>query len=456
MYKRETLGSRLGFILLSAGCAIGLGNVWRFPYIVGKNGGAGFVLIYLIFLILLGLPMMTIEFSIGRGSKQSIGNGLEKLEKQGAKWHLWGPTAIVGNYILIMFYSCIAGWIISYFISSLVGTFDNLDTTDIAKVFSSLTANPLKQTIWMAVAVSISMLVVAIGLEKGVERITKYIMLTLLFIMLLLTIHSLTLSGTAEGLKFYLIPNFKSMKEIGFFTILYEALGQAFFTLSVGIGSMAIFGSYIDDKHSLAGESVRIIALDTFVAITAGIIIFPACFSYDVAPDQGPSLLFITLPNIFSQMKGGRIWASLFFLFMSFAALSTLIAVFENIISYWIDVKKMSRRKACLINYILILVLSLPCILGFNVLSSIQPFGEGSNILDLEDFIVSNIMLPLGCLLFVLFVTRKSGWGWDNFLQEANKGEGLKFPSKAKFYVSYIVPILIAIIMAKGILDKII
>lgn len=456
MYKRETLGSRLGFILLSAGCAIGLGNVWRFPYIVGKNGGAGFVLIYLIFLILLGLPMMTIEFSIGRGSKQSIGNGLEKLEKQGAKWHLWGPTAIVGNYILIMFYSCIAGWIISYFISSLVGTFDNLDTTDIAKVFSSLTANPLKQTIWMAVAVSISMLVVAIGLEKGVERITKYIMLTLLFIMLLLTIHSLTLSGTAEGLKFYLIPNFKSMKEIGFFTILYEALGQAFFTLSVGIGSMAIFGSYIDDKHSLAGESVRIIALDTFVAITAGIIIFPACFSYDVAPDQGPSLLFITLPNIFSQMKGGRIWASLFFLFMSFAALSTLIAVFENIISYWIDVKKMSRRKACLINYILILVLSLPCILGFNVLSSIQPFGEGSNILDLEDFIVSNIMLPLGCLLFVLFVTRKSGWGWDNFLQEANKGEGLKFPSKAKFYVSYIVPILIAIIMAKGILDKLI
>ena len=456
MYKRETLGSRLGFILLSAGCAIGLGNVWRFPYIVGKNGGAGFVLIYLIFLILLGLPMMTIEFSIGRGSKQSIGNGLEKLEKQGAKWHLWGPTAIVGNYILIMFYSCIAGWIISYFISSLVGTFDNLDTTDIAKVFSSLTANPLKQTIWMAVAVSLSMLVVAIGLEKGVERITKYIMLTLLFIMLLLTIHSLTLSGTAEGLKFYLIPNFKSMKEIGFFTILYEALGQAFFTLSVGIGSMAIFGSYIDDKHSLAGESVRIIALDTFVAITAGIIIFPACFSYDVAPDQGPSLLFITLPNIFSQMKGGRIWASLFFLFMSFAALSTLIAVFENIISYWIDVKKMSRRKACLINYILILVLSLPCILGFNVLSSIQPFGEGSNILDLEDFIVSNIMLPLGCLLFVLFVTRKSGWGWDNFLQEANKGEGLKFPSKAKFYVSYIVPILIAIIMAKGILDKLI
>ncbi len=454
MYKRETLGSRLGFILLSAGCAIGLGNVWRFPYIVGKNGGAGFVLIYLIFLILLGLPMMTIEFSIGRGSKQSIGNGLEKLEKQGAKWHLWGPTAIVGNYILIMFYSCIAGWIISYFISSLVGTFDNLDTTDIAKVFSSLTANPLKQTIWMAVAVSISMLVVAIGLEKGVERITKYIMLTLLFIMLLLTIHSLTLPGTAEGLKFYLIPNFKSMKEIGFSTILYEALGQAFFTLSIGIGAMSIFGSYIDDERSLGGESARIIALDTFVAITAGLIIFPACFSYGVSVGQGPSLLFITLPNIFSKMTGGRIWASLFFLFMSFAALSTIIAVCENIISYWIDVKHYSRTKACVVNTILLIVLSLPCILGFNVLSSIQPFGEGSNILDLEDFIVSNLLLPFGSLLFILFCTRSSGWGFENALKEINKGKGLKISNLLRFYLSYIIPIIVLFIMVKGIWDK--
>ena len=454
MYKRETLGSRLGFILLSAGCAIGLGNVWRFPYIVGKNGGAGFVLIYLIFLILLGLPMMTIEFSIGRGSKQSIGNGLEKLEKQGAKWHLWGPTAIIGNYILIMFYSCIAGWIISYFISSLVGTFDNLDTTDIAKVFSSLTANPLKQTIWMAVAVSISMLVVAIGLEKGVERITKYIMLTLLFIMLLLTIHSLTLSGTAEGLKFYLIPNFKSMKEIGFSTILYEALGQAFFTLSVGIGAMSIFGSYINDERSLGGESARIIALDTFVAITAGLIIFPACFSYGVSVGQGPSLLFITLPNIFSKMTGGRIWASLFFLFMSFAALSTIIAVCENIISYWIDVKHYSRTKACVVNTILLIVLSLPCILGFNVLSSIQPFGEGSNILDLEDFIVSNLLLPFGSLLFILFCTRSSGWGFENALKEINKGKGLKISNLLRFYLSYIIPIIVLFIMVKGIWDK--
>ena len=454
MYKRETLGSRLGFILLSAGCAIGLGNVWRFPYIVGKNGGAGFVLIYLIFLILLGLPMMTIEFSIGRGSKQSIGNGLEKLEKQGAKWHLWGPTAIIGNYILIMFYSCIAGWIISYFISSLVGTFDNLDTTDIAKVFSSLTANPLKQTIWMAVAVSISMLVVAIGLEKGVERITKYIMLTLLFIMLLLTIHSLTLSGTAEGLKFYLIPNFKSMKEIGFSTILYEALGQAFFTLSVGIGAMSIFGSYINDERSLGGESARIIALDTFVAITAGLIIFPACFSYGVSVGQGPSLLFITLPNIFSKMTGGRIWASLFFLFMSFAALSTIIAVCENIISYWIDVKHYSRSKACVVNTILLIVLSLPCILGFNVLSSIQPFGEGSNILDLEDFIVSNLLLPFGSLLFILFCTRSSGWGFENALKEINKGKGLKISNLLRFYLSYIIPIIVLFIMVKGIWDK--
>ncbi len=454
--KRETLSSRLGFILLSAGCAIGLGNVWRFPFITGKNGGAGFVLIYLIFLVLLGLPVMAMEFAIGRGSKQNIALSLKTLERKGSKWHLYGPLAVIGNYVLLMFYTTIAGWIFYYFISAAKGEFNNITAEGVNTFFSALVANPTKQITWMVAVVVISMSVVAIGLKNGVEKITKYIMLALLFIMLLLTIHSLTLPGTAEGLKFYLIPNFKSMKEIGFFTILYEALGQAFFTLSVGIGSMAIFGSYIDDKHSLAGESVRIIALDTFVAITAGIIIFPACFSYDVAPDQGPSLLFITLPNIFSQMKGGRIWASLFFLFMSFAALSTLIAVFENIISYWIDVKKMSRRKACLINYILILVLSLPCILGFNVLSSIQPFGEGSNILDLEDFIVSNIMLPLGCLLFVLFITRKSGWGWDSFLKEANKGEGLKFPSKAKFYVSYIVPILIAIIMAKGILDKLI
>ena len=454
MYKRETLGSRLGFILLSAGCAIGLGNVWRFPYVVGKNGGAGFVLIYLVFLILLGLPMMTIEFSIGRGSKQNIGKGLEALEKKGTKWHLWGPAAIIGNYVLMMFYTCIAGWIISYFASSLIGAFDKLSTTEISNAFTTLTNNPIKQIIWMVIAVSISMITVAIGLEKGVEKITKVMMIALLSIMIILSINSLFLPGCKEGLAFYLIPNIQAMKKVGISTILYEALGQAFFTLSVGMGSMAIFGSYIDDKRSLAGESVRIIALDTFVAITAGIIIFPACFSYSVNPDQGPSLLFITLPNIFSKMPGGRIWSSLFFLFMSFAALSTLIAVFENIVSYWIDAKGWSRRKACLVNYIIIVIGSLPCILGFNLFKGFEPFGAGSNILDLEDFFVSNIMLPLGCLIFVLFVTRKSGWGWENFLNEANKGEGLKFSSKVKIYVSYIVPIVIFFIMIKGIIDK--
>ena len=452
--KRETLSSRLGFILLSAGCAIGLGNVWRFPYIVGKNGGAGFVLIYLIFLILLGLPMMTIEFSIGRGSKQNIALSLKTLERKGSKWHLYGPLAVIGNYVLLMFYTTIAGWIFYYFISAAKGEFNNITAEGVNTFFSALVASPTKQITWMVTVVVISMSVVAIGLKNGVERITKYMMLTLLFIMLLLTIHSLTLPGTAEGLKFYLIPNFKSMKEIGFSTILYEALGQAFFTLSVGIGAMSIFGSYIDDERSLGGESARIIALDTFVAITAGLIIFPACFSYGVSVGQGPSLLFITLPNIFSKMTGGRIWASLFFLFMSFAALSTIIAVCENIISYWIDVKHYSRTKACVVNTILLIVLSLPCILGFNVLSSIQPFGEGSNILDLEDFIVSNLLLPFGSLLFILFCTRSSGWGFENALKEINKGKGLKISNLLRFYLSYIIPIIVLFIMVKGIWDK--
>ena len=454
MSKRETLGSRLGFILLSAGCEIGLGNVWRFPYITGKNGGAGFVLIYLLFLVLLGLPVMAMEFAIGRGSKQNIGLSLKTLEKEGSKWHYYGPFAVIGNYILLMFYTTIAGWILYYFFSAAAGSFSNITTEGVNTFFSTLVANPVKQTIWMVIVILISMGVVAIGLENGVEKITKVIMLALLCIMLLLTIHSLTLPGCAEGLKFYLIPNIAAMKEIGISTILYEALGQAFFTLSIGIGSMAIFGSYIDDKQSLGGESARIIALDTFVAITSGLIIFPACFSYDVPVGQGPSLLFITLPNIFSQMAGGRIWSALFFLFMSFAALSTIIAVCENIISYWIDVRGWSRKKACIVNTVLLIVLSLPCILGFNVLSSFQPFGAGSNVLDLEDFLVSNLLLPFGSLLFVLFCTRKSGWGFENSLKEINKGKGLKFSSKLRFYISYIIPIIVLFIMLKGIWDK--
>lgn len=454
MKKRETLGSRLGFILLSAGCAIGLGNVWRFPYITGKNGGAGFVLIYLFFLILLGLPVMTVEFSIGRASRQNIGLSLKTLEKPGSKWHLYGPAAVAGNYLLLMFYTTIAGWILYYFFSASTGAFEGIDSNGIGAFFSDLTADPMKQISWMIIITLLSSSIVAIGLQKGVEKITKVMMAALLSIVLILTVHSFTLPGAAAGLKFYLLPDFGALQEAGIGTVMYEALGQAFFTLSVGIGSMSIFGSYIDDEHTLTGESVRIIALDTFVAFTSGLIIFPACFSYDVSVGQGPSLLFITLPNIFSQMAGGRIWASLFFLFMSFAALSTVIAVFENIVSYYIDVRNWTRRKACIVNFIALTVLSLPCILGFNVLSGFQPLGEGTNILDLEDFLVSNILLPLGSLIFVLFATRKSGWGFDGFLREANKGNGIRFSARLKGYLSLIIPIIILIIMIKGIWDK--
>lgn len=454
MKKRETLGSRLGFILLSAGCAIGLGNVWRFPYITGKNGGAGFVLIYLFFLILLGLPVMTVEFSIGRASRQNIGLSLKTLEKPGSKWHLYGPAAVAGNYLLLMFYTTIAGWILYYFFSASTGAFEGIDSNGIGAFFSDLTADPMKQISWMIIITLLSSSIVAIGLQKGVEKITKVMMAALLSIVLILTVHSFTLPGAAAGLKFYLLPDFDALQEAGIGTVMYEALGQAFFTLSVGIGSMSIFGSYIDDGHTLTGESVRIIALDTFVAFTSGLIIFPACFSYDVSVGQGPSLLFITLPNIFSQMAGGRIWASLFFLFMSFAALSTVIAVFENIVSYYIDVRNWTRRKACIVNFIALTVLSLPCILGFNVLSGFQPLGEGTNILDLEDFLVSNILLPLGSLIFVLFATRKSGWGFDGFLREANKGNGIRFSARLKGYLSLIIPIIILIIMIKGIWDK--
>ena len=459
MKKRETLGSRLGFILLSAGCAIGLGNVWRFPYITGKNGGAGFVLIYLFFLILLGLPVMTVEFSIGRASRQNIGLSLKTLEKPGSKWHLYGPAAVAGNYLLLMFYTTIAGWILYYFFSASTGAFEGIDSNGIGAFFSDLTADPMKQISWMIIITLLSSSIVAIGLQKGVEKITKVMMAALLSIVLILTVHSFTLPGAAAGLKFYLLPDFDALQEAGIGTVMYEALGQAFFTLSVGIGSMSIFGSYIDDGHTLTGESVRIIALDTFVAFTSGLIIFPACFSYDVSVGQGPSLLFITLPNIFSQMAGGRIWASLFFLFMSFAALSTVIAVFENIVSYYIDVRNWTRRKACIVNFIALTVLSLPCILGFNAWSAFKPFGEGSCVLDLEDFVVSNFLLPLGGLCFALYCTRRFGWGWTKFVDEANAGTGPRLPTGRAgallhAYCAYVLPVVILAVFVLGLLAK--
>ncbi len=453
MQERENLSSRFGFILLSAGCAIGLGNVWRFPYITGKYGGAGFVIIYLLFLIILGLPIMAMEFAIGRGSKQNIGLSLKTLEPAGTKWHWYGPFAIAGNYLLLMFYTTITGWLLYYFYSSATGAFNGVDTAFVNTYFSELLASPFQQIFWMLLAIVIVFLIVIQGLKNGVEKFTKWMMVCLLFLIIILAIHSIFLPNATEGISFYLKPSFTNLKEAGLGEGIYAALGQAFFTLSLGIGAMSIFGSYIDKSRTLAGESVRIIALDTFVAIMSGLIIFPACSSFGVEAGSGPSLLFITLPNIFAQMKGGMVWGALFFLFMAFAALSTLITVSENIVSYWIDCKGWNRKKACLVNAIAIAILSLPCILGFNVLSGFQPFGPGTGVLDLEDFFVSNLLLPIGSLIFLLFCTSRYGWGWKNFLNEANEGVGLKYPKWIRIYVSYILPLIVLFVMGKGIFD---
>ncbi len=455
MQEREKLSSRFGFILLSAGCAIGLGNVWRFPFITGKYGGAGFVIIYLFFLLLLGLPIMAMEFAIGRASKQNIGLALKTLEKPGTKWHIYGPFAIAGNYILLMFYTTITGWLLYYFYSAATGAFVNTTPDAVNTYFGALLASPYKQIFWMILAVVVVFAIVLQGLKNGVEKFTKWMMVCLLFLMLALSINSVLLPNAGDGIAFYLKPSFTHLKEAGLFEGIYAALGQAFFTLSLGIGAMSIFGSYIDKKNTLAGESIRVIGLDTFVALMSGLIIFPACSSFGVEVGAGPSLLFITLPNVFSKMPGGLVWGALFFLFMAFAALSTLITVSENIVSYWIDCKGWTRKKACLVNALLIIVLSLPCILGFNVLSGFQPFGPGSGVLDLEDFFVSNLLLPIGSLIFLLFCTNRYGWGWKNFLKEANTGKGIKYPEWARIYVAYILPVIILFVMLKGIIDLI-
>ncbi len=448
---RESLKSRLGFILLSAGCAIGLGNVWRFPYITGKYGGGAFVLIYLLFLVILGAPIMVMEFSIGRASKQNIGGALKTLQPKGTKWHYYGHIAIVGNYLLMMFYTTITGWLLSYTFKTTKGSFASLNSDQVGAAFGSMLADPISQIIWMIIAVLIGLTVVGIGLEKGVEKITKFMMTSLIALMVILAINSMTLDGASTGLKFYLAPNFKAMAENGLGEAVFAAMGQAFFTLSLGIGSMTIFGSYIDRKYTLTGESLRVIGLDTFVAIVSGLIIFPACFAFEIDPSAGPGLIFITLPNIFNQMPGGRIWGTLFFVFMSFAALSTLVAVFENIISYWIDVWKVDRKKATVINMVAIIVLSIPCILGFNLWAGFEPLGPGTGILDLEDFFVSTTLLPLGSLIFLLFcVNNKYGWGFKNFINEADKGSGAKFPQWARIYVTYILPAIVLFIFIQG------
>ena len=448
--QRERLASRIGFIFLSAGCAIGLGNVWRFPFITGQYGGAAFVLIYILFLLIFGLPIMVMEFAIGRASQQNIGMAMKTLQPKGTKWHLYGPIAIGGNYVLMMFYTTVSGWLFAYFWSMAKGNLSGLSPDEVGAYFGGMLGNPGMMTFWMVVATLLGLGIVGIGLQKGVEKITKYMMTALLAVMLLLVVKSVSLPGAGEGLRFYLLPDFSRLYESGLWSAIYAAMGQAFFTLSLGIGSMAIFGSYIGKERTLTGESINIVALDTFVALMSGLIIFPASFAFGVSPGAGPSLIFITLPNIFNAMQGGRLWGTLFFVFMSFAALSTLVAVFENIISYWIDVRGWSRKKAVTVNIVAIILLSMPCVLGFNVLSGFQPLGPGSGVLDLEDFIVSSTLLPLGSLVFLLFCCSKRGWGWNSFIAEADSGKGIKFPTWARTYVTYILPILVLFVFIMG------
>ena len=451
--ERENLKSRLGFILLSAGCAIGIGNVWRFPYIVGNYGGGIFVLFYLSFLALIGIPVLTIEFSIGRASQKSTAKAYQELEPRGTKWHLHSNFAIAGNYILLMLYTTVAGWMLYYFYKFAVGGFVGLDTANVKNTFNNLLASPATMTFWMLVVVVLGFGVCSLGLQKGVEKITKVMMTALLGLIIILAIHAVRLDGGIDGVKFYLLPNFEKIQEVGFFKLITTAMNQAFFTLSIGMGSMMIFGSYIDKSRTLLGESINIALLDTFVAIIAGLIIFPSCFAFNVEPDSGPSLIFITLPNVFTSMKGGRIWGSLFFLFMTFAAFSTVIALFENILTCCVEKFNITRKKAVLINIIIISVLSLPCVFGFNILSSLHPLGGESTILDFEDFLVSNLILPAGSLMYLFFCISKRGWGFDNYLKEANTGVGPKIPRWIKPYYKYIMPIIMLILLIQGIVN---
>lgn len=454
MEKREKFSSRLGFILISAGCAVGLGNVWRFPYITGKYGGAAFVLIYLIFLVILGLPIMIMEFSVGRASQKSAARSFHVLEPKGTKWHIESYFAMAGNYLLMMFYTTVGGWMIAYVFKNISGEFTGLSPEEVGGVFNGMLAQPVSMTVWMVITVLLSFFICSLGLQNGVERITKIMMGFLFVILIILCIRSVTLDGAIEGLKFYLVPDFGKIAEYGIFEVVFAAMGQSFFTLSLGIGAMAIFGSYLSKERTLTGESISICCLDTLVAIMAGLVIFPACFAFGVDPGEGPGLVFVTLPNIFNQMAGGRIFGTLFFVFMSFAALSTIIAVFENIISFSRDLFGWERKKAVLVNLIAIILLSMPCVLGFNVFSSFAPLGAGTTIQDLEDFIVSNNLLPLGSLVYLLFCTSRYGWGWKNFIKEADTGKGVKFPKWARFYVSYILPFIVLFIFVMGYVQK--
>ncbi|MDD2585795.1 MAG: sodium-dependent transporter [Syntrophomonadaceae bacterium] len=454
MVQRELFASRMGFILISAGCAIGLGNVWRFPYITGLYGGGLFVLIYILFLLILGLPIITMEFSVGRASKKSVATSFDVLEPQGSKWHVFKWFAMAGNYLLMMFYTTIAGWMLAYLFFMTRGDFVGRTPAEVEAVFGGLTASAGTSILFMVLICILGFAVCSLGLRNGVERITKFMMSSLFIIMIALVIRAVTLPNAMEGLSFYLLPNFDSIAQHGLWTIIYAAMGQAFFTLSIGMGSMAIFGSYVSKNRTLLGEGINVTILDTCVAVMAGLIIFPACFSFGVNPGSGPGLVFITLPNIFNAMPAGQLWGIAFYVFMVFAALSTVIAVFENIISFGIDLLGWTRKKAVIINFFAIIILSIPCALGFNVWSGFAPLGEGTVILDLEDFIVSNNILLLGSLVYVCFCVSRYGWGWKNFVKEANTGVGVKVPQKARFYFTYILPVIILIVFICGYIEK--
>ena len=453
--NRESFKSRLGFLLVSAGCAIGIGNVWRFPYVAGQNGGGIFVLFYLIFLVCLGVPVLTMEFAVGRASRKSVVEGYKTLEKPGHKWHLHGWAAMAGCYLLMMYYTTVSGWMVDYFGKFLTGAFvPGMDKAAVDGVFSAMQANPGEMILWMALTVIAGFAVVSFGLQKGLERISKWMMLALLALIVVLAGHSLTLKGGMEGVKFYLLPSVEQVQSVGGIgKVIVAAMNQAFFTLSLGAGSMEIFGSYMSRDNTLAGESVRICWLDTFVALMSGMIIFPACFAYGVEPDAGPSLIFKTLPNVFVNMQGGRIWGTLFFLFMTFASFSTVIAVFENLLAFCCDSFHWSRKKAVILNCAFMLVASLPALLGYNVLKDVRLI-RGMDILDSEDFIVSNLILPLGSLIFLLFCVTKWGWGFDKYLAEANEGSGIKLSPKLKPVFQFVLPVLIVIIFVCGLLPQ--
>mgnify|MGYP004521873871 FL=1 len=450
--KRESFKSRLGFLLVSAGCAIGIGNVWRFPYVVGENGGGLFVLLYLLFLIIMGLPVLTMELAVGRASRKSAVQGYQALEKPGSKWHIHGWVAIFGCYMLMMYYTTVSGWMVTYFYKFVKGEFTRgMDVEATGAVFGNLLGDPVQMAFWMILTVILGFLVCSKGLQNGLEKISKVMMSALLVLIVILAVHSLTLSGAGEGIRFYLIPNLETVREAGIGNVISAAMNQSFFTLSLGVAAMEIFGSYMSKDNTLAGEGARICALDTFVAIVSGLIIFPACFSYGVEVGAGPKLIFITLPNVFVNMEGGRLWGSLFFLFMTFASFSTIIAVFENIMSFCMDMFGWSRKKAALVNCAIILIASMPCVLGYNVWSNLHLIG-GRDVLDSEDFIVSNLLLPLGSLVYLLFCVTKWGWGFDKYIEEANTGKGLKVAKALKPYFKFVLPVLILIIFIQGLI----